>query len=72
VGRTTFNLQYGKPFATWVRIKLMARGTVAGTESSQSVVMTLPIAVADIGDETVAPAGKYSPFGQVSSCTNPN
>lgn len=72
VGRTTFELQYGKPYATWIRARLVARGTVGGTESSQSVLLILPISIADIGDENVAPAGgAISPFGQANACANP-
>lgn len=71
-GRITFTLQYGKRFATWVRVRLTARGTVAGTESSQSVLLTLPISISDIGDSTVPPAGATSPFGSASPCSNPN
>lgn len=69
-GRASFELQYGKPYATWVRVRITARGTVAGTESSQFVLLTLPVAVADIGDSTIPPAGRNSPFGQSAVCTD--
>lgn len=68
-GRAAFSMQYGKPYATWVRVRIMARANVAGTESSQSVLMRLPAAVSDLGDETVPPAGVVSPFGQSGYCT---
>lgn len=71
-GRTTFELQYGKPYARWVRLRLKARGTVGGTESSNAIVFLLPIAFADIGDADVAPAGVNSPFGLGSDCSNRN
>lgn len=71
-GRATFNLHYGKRFANWVNVRIWARGTVAGTESSQSTLMNLPVAVGDVGDSTVPPAGVNSPFGQANACNNPN
>lgn len=71
-GRITFDMQYGKRYATWVSVRVTARGAVAGTESSQSVLMTLPIALADIGDSTLAPPGINSPFGQANACSNPS
>ncbi len=72
VGRTTFEMQYGKRFATWVSVRVTARGAVAGTESSQSVLLTLPISIADIGDATLAPPGVISLYGQSGLCSNPN
>ena len=69
-GRAAFAMQYGKQYATWVRVNIMARATVAGTESKQSVLMLLPVAVSDIGDEAVPPAGVVSPFGQSANCTD--
>lgn len=69
-GRAAFNIQYGKPYATWVRVRIMARATVDGTESKQSVLMRLPVAISDIGDGDVPPAGRTSPFGQSVNCTD--
>lgn len=71
-GRATFTMQYGKRFARWIDISVTARGTVAGTESSQSVLLLLPILIEDIGDSALAPSGVNSPFGQSNSCNAPN
>lgn len=70
LGRSTFEIQYGKPFATWARMRLTARATVAGTESSQFIIFRLPIAVADAGDATIPPPAVNSPFGQSAQCTD--
>lgn len=69
-GRVAFELQYGKPYATWVTVRIFARATVAGTESSQSVQMRLPIALVDISDADIPPAGVISPFGTAGVCAN--
>lgn len=71
-GRATFNLQYGEQYAYWVTVKIAARASVAGTESTQSILFELPALAADVSSETVSPAGVISPFGTASSCTDPN
>lgn len=73
-GRATFNLQYGEQFAHWIQVRLVARSSVAGTESRQSVDIWLPGVSSDYSDQTVAPAGATSPFGVGSTglCTQPN
>lgn len=67
-GRASFDIQYGKRFATWARVRITARATVSGTESVQSVLLRLPVAVADVGDLLVPPVGAISPFGQSGAC----
>lgn len=70
LGRATFELQYGMPYATWVRVRIVARATVAGTESSQSLLMRLPFAATDFGDANIPPPAAISPFGQSNQCTD--
>lgn len=61
-GRATFNLQYGEQFAPWVIIKIVARTTVAGTESVREALFSLVGSVEDFSSEG-GPAGTTSPYG---------
>ena len=70
-GRAAFNLQYGEQYAGWVNVDVIARASVGGTESRQSLPFILPILVSDI-DPGGTPAGVRSPFGITASCTDPN
>lgn len=69
-GRVSFFLQYGEQYAGWVQVNIVARASVSGTESKQSVTVVLPGAASDFSTETVSPAGVYSPFGTSASCTD--
>ena len=71
-GRATFSLQYGEQFAPWAVIRIVARASVSGTESSQSIFYRLGGSAADFGDEKVTPAGVRSPFGTSGLCTDSN
>lgn len=71
-GRATFNLQYGEQFAPWATVRLVARASVAGTESRQSIFYGLSGLASDFSDENVTPAGVRSPFGTSGLCTDPN
>ena len=71
-GFATFNISYGKNYALWSRVRIVAQTTVAGTESSKAIDVRLPILSSDIGDQNVAPAGRTSPFGVAALCSNPN
>jgi len=70
-GRAAFNLQYGEQYAGWVNVDVIARASVGGTESRQSLPVILPILVSDT-DAGGTPAGVRSPFGASASCTDPN
>lgn len=61
-GRAVFNLQYGEQFAPWVIVKVVARTTVAGTESKRESVFSLVGSVEDFTSEG-GPAGTTSPYG---------
>lgn len=71
-GRASFALQYGEQFAPWVKARISARASVAGTESTQSILFSLTGSSADFTVETTPPAGRNSPFGMSASCTDPN
>jgi len=61
-GRAVFNLQYGEQFAPWVVVDIIARTTVAGTESSRTENFLLVGSVEDFSSEG-GPAGTVSPYG---------
>lgn len=71
-GFATFYLQYGKNFATWLNTTITARATAAGTESVQTQGWITEALAADISNIQVTPPFTTSPFGQASSCSNPN
>jgi len=56
----------------WVDVELAAQLSVFGSEFRQSQVFTLPALAADLNDTDSSPAGQFSPFGQATSCRNPD
>lgn len=71
-GRASFSLQYGEQYVPWITLRLIARASVGGTESSTALLFKLPGLASDFTSETNPPAGVVSPFGQQLSCTVPN
>jgi hypothetical protein len=70
-GFATFNLQYGENYVPWLTTTITARTSVGGTES----VKTQPYGLAGLASDftgTVAPAGRFSPFGTSGSCQDRN
>ncbi len=61
-GRASFVLNYGEQFAPWVIVEVVARATVAGTESSRRAVYSVVGSVEDFWSEG-GPAGTTSPYG---------
>lgn len=61
-GQAAFNLLYGENFAPWVKVKVVARTTVAGTESVREAIYDLEGSNADFTSPG-GPAGTTSPFG---------
>jgi len=70
-GTGSINLTYAQDHAYWTDVVLTARATVAGSESTTSVTITLPGISSDYGDQAVAPPGFTSPYG-VNICATPN
>ncbi len=66
-GRATFEIQYGKQFAPWVKVDIAARAIVSGTESKQSISYILSGSIADFKLEG-GPAGVVSPYGFSGNC----
>jgi hypothetical protein len=71
-GSASFNIIYPKDHAYWVAVKLTASATVNGTQSSTSASFWLPGLATDYDQQTVAPPGENSPYGQAMTCANPN
>jgi hypothetical protein len=71
-GFAQLDLLYGEQYSPWLLVRLEARATVGGTESTNSINYFLSGLASDFTDLTVPPAGRISPYGTVQSCANPN
>jgi Bacterial Ig-like domain (group 1) len=71
-GSAAVTLIYPKDHARWVAVELTATATVNGTQNSATATYWLPILAADVADATVNPPGINSPYGQATTCLNPN
>ncbi|HEV2268193.1 MAG TPA: Ig-like domain-containing protein [Steroidobacteraceae bacterium] len=72
-GTASLNIIYPKDHAYYVAVRLTATATVQGTQSSTSVDFWLPGLAADFnGGANTAPPGPTSPYGQATTCINPN
>lgn len=70
-GRLDVTVTYPRDHAYWVEVSLVAKTTVNGTESSTSSTFVLQGAVTDYAC-AVGPPGPVSPYGQATTCANPN
>jgi len=70
-GTGSFLVIYPQDEANWVSVELTATTSVQGTASTASVDFTLPILATDLTTINVSPPGQYSPYGQASSCSDP-
>lgn len=59
---------YPQEFARWVHVTLQATTSVQGTEFAEASNFVLPINGEDVDEESEAPPGVISPFGQSGSC----
>lgn len=71
-GFATFKLRYGENQVPWIFGTITARAAVGGTESVKAQVYDIEGQSTDFSNESVAPAGVVSPYGQSSVCTDPN
>jgi len=69
-GSVQFNVTYAQQYALWVKVRLTASRTVAGTESLASSTFLLPILASTLTTETPPPPGKFSPFGNAAVCSD--
>jgi len=64
-GYVNFDIIYGKSYANWLEVKLIASTRVAGSESTTERSFELPVLAADVAEQGVSPPGGLrSPFGQ--------
>lgn len=72
-GWASTSYRYAKKYALWTKMQLTARATVAGTESSRSEALWLPIIQSD-NSASNGPGMPWSmsAYGTASSCSNPN
>jgi len=71
-GRATIYIDYAESYVPWVNVTLRATAVVSGTESTKEANFTVTGSADDFTDSAVAPAGRYSPFGQGASCAVAN
>ena len=67
-GRSAFQIQYGKSFASWLEVKVIASAEVSGSESRTQRVFTLPVLAEDVSTSSILPpGGGVSEYGLPSS-----
>lgn len=72
-GVATITMRYAESVASWLSVRLTATAVVAGTESTTYKEFPLDVLGSDYSVKTIAPAGRYSPFGiDTTTCSNPN
>lgn len=66
-GRSSFTIQYGKNYANWLEVQVIASTTVSGSESVSKQNFILPGAAEDFRAPTVTPPGGFiSVYGKPS------
>jgi hypothetical protein len=70
-GRLDVTVTYPRDHAYWYTATLVASTTVNGTQSSTTATFVLPGAQTDYTC-SVGPPGPVSPYGQATTCANPN
>lgn len=64
-GYVNFDVIYGKSYANWLQVKLIASTRVSGSEATSESEFTLPALAADMSNEAISPPGGLrSAFGQ--------
>jgi hypothetical protein len=71
-GRLDVTITYPRDHAYWYTATLVASTTVNGTQSSTTATFVLAGAAADYGSCSIGPPGPVSPYGQATTCANPN
>lgn len=69
-----FSITYPESVASWASVRVIATTNVSGTESTQTLDVTLSPPIDDLTSVETAPPGgsQYSPYGIASVCTDPN
>jgi hypothetical protein len=66
------NITYPEDHAAWVQVQRMATVTAQGTESSTSAKVWPPMLADEVIATNAAIPGRFSRYGQASTCSNPN
>ncbi len=69
-GVASFTIRWPQSYALWVLVRLTATASVGGTETVRNLDFVLPIAGADVQENTTPP-NVISPFGVAADCTDP-
>lgn len=73
LGLASFSIVYGKDYAYWMKVRLKATASVAGSESVITKEIIPPAMSDDVNSEDQAPpGGGPSPFGTAASCADPS
>jgi hypothetical protein len=67
-GSAAVNLIYPKDHAYWASVALTATATVSGTQNSTTATFILPGLATDYSNQSIAPPGQISPYGQATTC----
>lgn len=71
-GFVAVNVFYPQEYAYYLDVSLSASTTVQGTEYVRTSRFSLPGSASDFSDVDKSPPGPVSPFGDETSCSNPN
>lgn len=71
-GFVLVNVFYPQEYAYYLDVSLSASTTVQGTEYVRTSKFALPGISTDFNSSSGGPPGPVSPFGQATSCSNPN
>lgn len=71
-GFVNMSIRFGQAYALWATYEVEARAATAGSERSTSMIYTLSASSDDLGNKDATPGFYLSPFGQATSCSNPN
>lgn len=69
-----FSVTYPESVASWAMVKVVATANVSGSESTQTLDVTLAPPITDLTSVATSPPGgsEYSPYGTASVCTDYN
>jgi hypothetical protein len=62
-GQATVSISYPRDRAYWLDVDITIRGSVSGTEATYVAYTRLPGFAGDYSSASVAPPGRYSPYG---------
>jgi len=71
-GSGYFNVVYPVTNAAWAQIRVVARAQALGVEAEDTYVTMLNSDVNEVGNPSADPVNKYSPYGTVLVCSDPN